>query len=150
IVALDRDFGPMSTGVHVDHYNGSLMATRYMLNLGHTRIALLTSGSELRPGRERVAGFREAFNERGLTPSPGLIRSERSAMDFAFSEALSLLSSSERPTAFICLGTRILSGVLQAIRHSGRTVPGDTSVISIGDTDLSQLYSPTITSLNWD
>jgi LacI family transcriptional regulator len=104
----------------------------------------------LRPGRDRIAGFQAAFHERGLTPIPNLIRAEKSAMDFAFSEALSLLSSDDRPTAFICLGTRILSGVLQALRHTGRTVPDDTSVISIGDTDLSQLFSPSITSLTWD
>lgn len=150
VVALDRDFGESSTGVHVDHYNGSLEATRYMLNLGHTRIALMTPGSDLRPGRERIAGFIEAYRERGLKPVPSLIRSEKSSMEFAFSEALSLLSAKDRPTAFICLGTRILAGVLQALRHSRQNVPQDISVISIGETDLSQLFSPSITALNWD
>ncbi len=150
VIALDRDFGPTGTGVYVDHYTGALQATRYLLNLGHTRIALLTPGSVLRPGRERIAGFKEAYKEQDLKPVPKLIRSEKSAMDFAFTEALSLLSGSEAPTAFMCLGTRILAGVLQALRHTGRTAPGDVSVISIGDTDLSQLFSPSITSLTWD
>lgn len=150
LVALDRDFDDGGTGVHVDHYHGALQATRHLLNLGHTRIALLTPGSVLRPGRERIAGFTDAYLERGLSPDPRLIRAEKSAMEFAFSEALALLSSNQPPTAFLCLGTRILSGVLQALRHGGRSVPDDVSVISIGDTDLSQLFSPTITSLNWD
>ncbi|GAA5235370.1 LacI family transcriptional regulator [Verticiella sediminum] len=150
VVALDREFGQGCSGVQVDHYAGALQATQYVLNLGHTRVALLTPASDLRTGKERIAGFRRAFEERGLTPLPNLIRAEQSAMEFAFSEAMSLLSFAERPTAFICLGTRILAGVLQAIRHMGHTVPGDVSVISIGDTDLSRLFSPTITSLNWD
>nr|MBF0685939.1 substrate-binding domain-containing protein [Pseudomonas sp.] len=150
VVALDRDFGPNSAGVQVDHYTGALQATQYVLNLGHTRVALLTPASDLRTGKERIAGFKRAFSDRGLTPVADLIRAEQSAMEFAFSEAMSLLSCAERPTAFICLGTRILSGVLQAIRHTGYTVPNDVSVISIGDTDLSQLFSPTITSLSWD
>lgn len=150
VVALDRDFGPSASGVHVDHHNGALQATRYILNLGHRRVALLTPGSVLRPGRERIAGFEEAFRQQNLKPVAKLIRSERSAMDFAFSEALSLLSSPQAPTAFLCLGTRILSGVLQALRHTGRSVPDSVSVISIGDTDLSQLFSPAITSLTWD
>lgn len=150
VVALDRDMSPTGTGVTVDHRDGALQATRYMLNLGHRRIALLTPGSMLRPGRERIAGFEAAYGEQGLKPVPKLIRAEKSAMDFAFSEALSLLSSPDAPTAFICLGTRILSGVLQALRHTGKSVPGDVSVISVGDTDLSQLFSPSITSLTWD
>jgi LacI family transcriptional regulator len=150
LVALDRDFASSGTGVHVDHYGGALQATRHLLNLGHTRIALLTPGSVLRPGRDRIAGFEDAHRERGLKPVPRLVRAEKSAMDFAFSEALALLSGAEAPTAFLCLGTRILSGVLQALRHSGRSVPEDVSVVSIGDTDLSQLFSPAITSLTWD
>jgi LacI family transcriptional regulator len=150
VVALDRDFQGENAGVHVDHYHGALQATRYLLNLGHTRIALLTPGSVLRPGRERIAGYRDAFAERGLQPDPKLIRAEKSAMDFAFSEALALLGAPSAPTAFLCLGTRILSGVLQALRHAGRVVPDDVSVVSIGDTDLSQLFSPAITSLTWD
>lgn len=150
VVALDREFGDTSVGIHVDHAAGAFQATQYLLNLGHTRIALLTPGTDLRTGKERIAGFRHAFEERGMTPDPALLRSESSAMQFAFSEAMSLMSYAKRPTAFLCLGTRILSGVLQAIRHTGNSVPNDISVISIGDTDLSQLYSPTITSLSWD
>jgi LacI family transcriptional regulator len=150
VVALDRDFGARCSGVHVDHFHGALQATRYLLNLGHTRIALLTPGSVLRPGRERIAGFRDAYSERGLQPEPRMIRAERSAMEFAFSESLALLSGANAPTAFVCLGTRILSGVLQGLRHSGRHAPDDVSVVSVGDTDLSQLFSPSITALTWD
>jgi len=150
VVALDRDFGAASIGVVVDHFAGAFQATQYLLDLGHRRIALLTPGGELRTGKERVAGYRKAFESRGVVPAADLIRAEHSAMQFAFSEAMSLLSRNERPTAFICLGTRILSGVLQGIRHTGHCVPRDVSVISIGDTDLSQLFSPTITSLSWD
>ena len=150
VIALDRDFDASGSGVHVDHYGGALQATRYLLNLGHRRIALLTPGSALRPGRERINGYRDAFAERGLQPDEKLVRAERSAMEFAFSEALALLSGPQAPTAFLCLGTRILSGVLKAVRHAGRTVPDDVSVISIGDTDLSQLFSPAITSLTWE
>lgn len=150
LIALDRDAPRGGTGVYVDHRQGAVQATRYLLDLGHTRIALLTPGSNLRPGRERIAGFEDAFRERGLKAIPKLIRAERSSMEFAFSEALSLLSTPEPPTAFVCLGTRILAGVLQALRQAGRVVAGDVSVISIGDTDLSRLFSPAITALDWD
>ena len=150
VVALDRDFNDGGSGVHVDHFHGTVQAARYLLNLGHTRIALLTPGKVLRPGRERIAGFRDAYAERGLALDPRLIRAEPSAMEFAFSESLALLSSEGAPTAFLCLGTRILAGVLQGLRHSGLVAGEDVSVISIGDTDLSQLFTPAITSLTWD
>jgi LacI family transcriptional regulator len=149
VIALERDFGSNNAAVHIDHYNGALQATRYLLNLGHTRVALLTPGSAVRSGRERIAGYMDAYAERGIKPDPRLVRA-KSAMDFAFSESLSLLGSSHAPTAFLCLGTRILAGVLQGLRHAGRTVSDDVSVISIGDTDLAQFFSPAITALTWD
>lgn len=150
VIALDRDFGAQISGVHVDHFNGALQATRYLLNLKHTRIALMTPSHGLRPARERITGFRAAFAERGLQPEEKFIRNERSAMEYAFSEALALLTEPQPPTAFLCLGTRILAGVLQGIRHAGLSVPDDVSIISVGDTDLSQLFLPAITSLTWD
>ena len=73
VVALDRDFSSEGTGVQVDHYSGTMQATRYLLNMGHTRIALLTPGSTLRPGRERISGFRDAYRERGTKPAENLL-----------------------------------------------------------------------------
>lgn len=150
VVVLDRDVGPRGTALHVDHFDGATQAARYLLDLGHTRIALLTPGSHLRPGRERIDGFRAAFAQRGLEPDPRLILGERSSMEFAFSQALGLLSLDRPPSAFVCLGTRILAGVLQGLRHAGRRVPGDASVVSVGDSDLTRLYAPSITSVAWD
>lgn len=150
VVALDRDVGAQGACVHVGHRDGAFQATRYLLNLGHRRIALLTPGERLRPGRERIAGFTDAYTAIGEHPDKRLIRAEQSSMEYSFSEALSLLSMKDGPTAFLCLGTRILSGVLQAVRHAGRSIPDDLSIISVGDTDLTRLFSPPITSLTWD
>lgn len=150
VAAYDRDIVEQGVGLNVDHYQGALETTRYLLNMGHTRIALISSSASVRPGRERIRGFEAAYAERGLTPDPGLILTERSSVEFVYSESLSLLSRNEPPTAFICLGTRILAGVLQGLRHTGRKVPEDASVVSIGDTDLSRLFTPAITSLTWD
>ena len=70
-------------------------------------------------------------------------------MDFAQGDALALLRREQRPTAIIALGTRILAGALRAARDLGLSVPGDLSVIAVGDTDLAAVYSPAITALRW-
>jgi LacI family transcriptional regulator len=64
VVALDCDLSPTGSGLHVDHFQGAEQATRYVLNLGHTPIALLSLGNLMRPGRERIKGFTAAFGER--------------------------------------------------------------------------------------
>ena len=146
---LEQDSDPRWPAVLVDHRAGARAATRYLVGLGHRRIALLTADARMRPSRERIAGFREVFAEAGLDPADALLCVQTSPMDFAHADALSLLHSDRRPTAIIALGTRILAGALRAARDLGMAVPGDLSVLSVGDTDLAAVHTPAITALRW-
>jgi LacI family transcriptional regulator len=153
VVILDRD-RPAGEGMHwpavlVDHREGARAATRYLIGLGHRRIALLTPGARMRPGRERIAGFKAAFAEAGLDPDSAEICLQESSMDFAQGDALALLRGERRPTAIIALGTRILAGALRAARDLGLSVPRDLSVLAVGDTDLAAVHTPAITALRW-
>jgi LacI family transcriptional regulator len=103
----------------------------------------------MRPSRERIQGFQEVFAEAGLAPEGAQLCIQSSPMDFAHGDALALLRDASRPTAVIALGTRILAGVLRAARDLGLAVPGDLSVISVGDTDLAAVHTPAITALRW-
>jgi LacI family transcriptional regulator len=156
VVILDRDTPADADAaapwpaVLVDHRGGARAATRYLIGLGHRRIVLLTPGERMRPGRERIAGFREAFAAAGLDSGDALIAPQESSMDFAYGEALAILSASDRPTALIALGTRILAGALRAARELGLAMPRDLSVLAIGDTDLAAVHAPAITALRWN
>lgn len=135
--------------VLVDHREGARTATRYLIGLGHRRIALLTPGARMRPGRERIAGFKAAFAEAAIDPAGAQVCLQESSMDFAQGDALALLRGERRPTAIVALGTRILAGALRAARDLGLAVPRDLSVIAVGDTDLAAVHSPAITALRW-
>jgi LacI family transcriptional regulator len=154
VVILDRD--PLekeddlrSPAVLVDHRAGAAAATRYLVGLGHRRIALLTADAHMRPSRERIAGFRAVFAEAGIDDANARLCIQPSPMDFTQGSTLALLRGSERPTAIIALGTRILAGVLRAARDLGLSVPRDLSVLSVGDTDLAAVHTPAITALRW-
>jgi LacI family transcriptional regulator len=135
--------------VQVDHRGGARAATRYLIGLGHRRIALLTADAVMRPSRERIQGFRETFAEAGIDPAGAQLCLQSSPMDFAHGDTLALLRDGGRPTAVIALGTRILAGVLRAARDLGLAVPRDLSVMSVGDTDLAAVHTPAITALRW-
>ena len=153
VVILDRDVPQQENtpwpAVLVDHREGARTATRYLIGLGHRRIALLTPGARMRPGRERIAGFKAAFAEADIDPAGAEICLQESSMDFAQGDALALLRRDRRPTAIIALGTRILAGALRAARDLGLSVPADLSVIAVGDTDLAAVHSPALSALRW-
>ena len=149
-VLLDRDLDLAVDAVLTDHATGIEQATSYLLDLGHRRIAIITAGMEIRPGRERLRGDLDAFAKRGLEPPRGLVRAQSLAAEFGFREASALLQSDEPPTALIAAGNRILVGVLRAIQQQGVSIPGDLSLIACDRSDLTRVYPGPITLIERD
>ncbi len=147
-VLLDRDIPLDIDAVLTEHATGLRQATRYLIDLGHRRIAIITAGNDIRPGRERVRGFVEAFQKSGLAVPERFIRSQSLSADFGFREATALLQMAERPTAIIAAGNRILVGVLRAIQQQGVSVPDDISLIGCDRSDIALLYPGPITLID--
>lgn len=149
-VLLDREISLEMDSVLTDHAIGMTQATEHLIELGHRRIALITGGLGIRPGRERVRGFAEAFRRRRVNYPQDLVRAHSLSADFGFREASALLQSAERPTAIIAAGNRILVGVLRAIQQQNVSIPRDVSIIACDQTDLARLYPGPITLIDRD
>lgn len=149
IVLLDRDKPDNVDAVLIDHRAGVRTAVQRLLDLGHRRIAMLSGQKGVRPVRERVAGYREAFSSRGLEPAEELIRCGSFTPDFVYSETAQMLRSEARPTAIYAGGTAMLAAVLRAIRDVGLRVPQDVSVVAGADSELALLHTPTISVVRW-
>ncbi len=148
-VAIDREV-PGVPSVRADHRGGGLEITRYLIGLGHRRIALLTGRAALLPSSERLAGYRQAHVEAKLEVDPDLIRPQTQGSSIAFSDVCQLLQGPNRPTAIITLGTHMLAGVMEALSSNGLRYPDDMSLVCIGDTDLARHATPAISALTWD
>jgi LacI family transcriptional regulator len=149
VVLLDRESPRELDAVTLDHRRGVRAAAEYLQGLGHTRIALLTGKASTRPAIERIAGFKEASERLGKLADHSIIRTGSFDAEFGFREASSLLSAPVRPTAIIAGGMAMLSGVLQAVRARGLTIPHEVSVIAGADSDLAALTTPSITAVRW-
>jgi len=150
LVAMERSMGIAADSVVTDHRGGMREATEHLICLGHRRIALVTGSRTTRSGRDRVAGYRDALAAANIALDPALVRSGSLAIQDAVTETSRWLASRRAPSAIIAGGNRLLTGVLQAIRAARRSVPGDISVISTGDTDLAEYADPPITVTRWD
>ena len=60
-VLLDREMPIGIDAVLTEHATGMRQADELPDRVGHRRIAMITAGSEIMPGRERMRGFVEAF-----------------------------------------------------------------------------------------
>jgi GntR family transcriptional regulator of arabinose operon len=123
-----------SAFVLLDDYKGGFIATEYLIQLGHRRIAGIFKTDD-KQGVSRKNGFVAAMEQYSVAAEPEFIGEfETTNMyDFPYMFAQSLLRKEERPTAFFCYNDQYAMMVLQAIRDRGLTVPEDVSVIGYDD-----------------
>lgn len=150
VVLLDREMDSKLDSVCDDHASGMRKALRYLFDLGHRKIALITGSENIRPGRERVAGFRQAYKERGLKIPENLIHHARFDTAYGYEEAYEILTSTNRPTAIVAGGNQIFSGLMRAVRQLDIRIPEDLSIISCDDIDVTVLMNPPITVIARD
>ena len=118
------------------------IATEHLLDLGHTRIAIITGYENdpynFRTPRDRLTGYEGALRQRGITPNPAYRLHSDFTAPSAYHEALSALSRPDRPTAVFAASDEIAVGVLGAARQLGLRVPEDLSVIGVDDHEVAE------------
>lgn len=129
-------------------WNGGLQATRHLLELGHRRIAIISGQQDVLCSRARVAGFRSALEEAGLTPDPDLIRYGTFRLMSGYEHATQLLDRPDRPTAIFAGSDIQAMGVLRAAWTMGLNVPEDLSVVGYDNVPLAGWMRPALTTVN--
>jgi len=149
-VLLDREMPVNIDAVMTDHASGMRQAVDYLIGLGHRRIALITAGTDIWPGRERKRGFVSAFASRGLPCPDDLIRARHLSAAYGQRETSTLLRSADPPTAIIAGGNQILVGVLRAVQQHPVVIGRDLSLITCDRTDLATTYPGPLTLIDRD
>ena len=108
-------------------------ATNLLLDLGHTRIALLNGLEQMDFARRRRSGFEAAFAARDLAPDPELMRSADMTEPYGCDNAMDMLNSSNPPTAFLVSSMISAIGVARAVGQCGLKTGADVSIITHDD-----------------
>jgi len=133
--------------VTIDDILGGALAADHLLELGHTRVAVLSEPSKVSSSQERVRGFRETLIKAGLTLEPNQIRESAADLSSAKKEALLLLGEKDHPTGLFCCNDIQAIGALQAAKELGLRVPEDVSIIGFDNTILASVTSPPLTTV---
>ena len=131
---------PSIPSVVVDDVAGGEMATRHLIELGHTRIAFIgDTPPEFRFewSRDRTLGYEGALERAGLEHREHYVREGTRSRHVARSIAAELLSLDERPTAIFAASDTQALGVLEAARSLGIRVPDQLSVVGFDDVEVA-------------
>jgi LacI family transcriptional regulator len=139
IVLLNRSLeGIPCDQLTSDNSSGTAAAARYLVELGHTNVAVLGGLQEISTGRERRIGFLNEMARLGYAVTP----EHDKICDFTHEAgrqlSIELLSGPEPPTAIFCVNDLIAFGALDAARELGVPVPKQLSVIGYDDIDMAK------------
>lgn len=148
LVFVDRISEKVLGGaVCTDNAEAARVATRHLIDLGHRRIALLAGDLTLSPHAERLGGFRQAMRKAGLAIRDEYLCPGGAQVADTRRSAGSLLETSAPPTAIIASNSKLLLGLLHAVRERDINVPRDLSILTFDEAEWSEYLDPPITAM---
>ena len=149
IVLVNRVIPELVThAIRIDNVYSGALATRHLLELGHTRIAHVAGSLNRTGARERLEGYHLALREHGIA------RDDRLVFEGDFSEeggreAMTRALGSADLTAVFAANDRMAAGAIAAIREAGLRTPDDISIVGFDNTAISRFTYPALTTVDY-
>ncbi len=133
---------PNLSCVEIDDVAGGRLATEYLIQKGHRRIAFLGDTNlpeyAIHPVGQRLAGFRQAMGQAGLALPERFVRLAPYTMEQTRQAAAELLGLPQPPSAIFAATDFQALGVLKAARQLKIDVPEQLAVVGFDDLDMAE------------
>jgi DNA-binding LacI/PurR family transcriptional regulator len=162
LVFVDEEPVAGQININIDDRGGAEAAARHLVELGHRRFAVVTTGldsgsedfgdpqpvSSNYVERERFAGWTEALRQGGarwkVISVPGW---DPEAVQDRVSQ---LLGAPSPPTAVLAISDFVAYGVMRAADDLGIKVPDELSIVGYDDSPLARRLRPALTTVRQD
>ncbi len=142
--------------VMIDYAAGAALATQYLLDLGHCRIALITRPWSRYPETYRpflIQRLREGFSRTlaaaGIpAPESWIAEADPRSREEIYDVVAALRGRPQPPTAWFVADDGMAIMVMHALQRAGLRIPRDASVAGFGGWDAGErLSEPSLTTL---
>jgi LacI family transcriptional regulator len=124
-------------------------AVRYLLDLGHRRIAMLAGiVRDNDRAAARVAGVRQALGNAGVGLAPQHLVERRYGLAEAREGFRALMATTPAPTAIVCGNDVLAFGALLEAARMGIAVPEAVSIVGFDDLEMARHIRPALTTLH--
>ncbi len=156
IVSIEQPLHVPTHRVCFNYYGGGYMAARYLVGMGHRRIAFISAPLTYASRRQRLEGFLAGLKESGIDMPKQYLRisdyekDDENSYEFSIGHALTerLMTLEQPPTAIFCINDMMALGVMRALRSQGVQVPQDVSVMGFDNMPISEMVTPALTTID--
>lgn len=147
LIVLGQVFDGFSCVYH-DDYHAVREITSHILNRGTKPAYIGVTELDIAAGKSRHTGFLDACAEKNLeVPKKAQMESDFS-VDTAYLACERLLDVCPEVDTIVCASDSIAFGAITCLREFGRSVPEDVQVTGVGDSDLSKVITPSLTTIH--
>jgi LacI family transcriptional regulator len=133
--------------VLTDNVVGAYKMTKYLIELGHSRVAFVRGLPDTTTSQDRELGYRQCLADHSMKVAPTLLEQGDYTRDGARQAALRLLRLPSLPTAIFCANDYMAFGALDAAYELGLRVPEDISIVGFDNIALSSLKAISLTTV---
>lgn len=155
LVELDAPF--IAWGVPISKFNycsvtgdnimGGTLATQHLMQIGRQRIAFLGGPKDELTVQYRFQGFKTALQNAGRSVDPNLVAYGDYSHASGFAAMQRLMEQSPKPDAVFVNSDLMAIGAINAIQHSGKTVPEDVAVVGYDDLSIAAYNNLPLTTI---
>ena len=133
-----------------DNFMGGYLAGKHLVELGHSKIGLITGNLKETSCRQRLAGFTIALGESGLKIDDKYVRNASWIADKAIVQTKDLLerNKDDLPTAIFAFNDEMALSAMRVINEIGYKVPDDISLIGFDNISQAKYVYPELTTID--
>ena len=147
LIVLGQAFDGFSCVYH-DDYHAVREITSHILNRETKPAYIGVTELDIAAGQSRHMGFLDACAEKNIeVPKKAQMESDFS-VDSAYLACERLLDVYPEVDTIVCASDSIAFGAITCLREFGRSVPEDVQVTGVGDSDLSKVITPSLTTIH--
>lgn len=148
-VLVNRKIAAMADNcISLDNEKGGYLATKELINNGHTDIAYIAGPDWKVDSHDRFLGHQRALAEHNLTYHPELLYQGDFNEDSGFAGFNQLFELPQKFTALACGNDEMASGAMKAARNKGLNLPTNLSIVGFDNNMFASYLYPELTTID--
>lgn len=150
IIFFDRILEhPGCTSIVIDNRQAGYDATKHLLDQGCTRIVHLSGSLNRNVYADRLAGYKQALQERGIPFEPELVISNYLSDMGGEDAAQQILKMKKKPDGVFAANDTSAVACMRELKQAGVRIPEDIAFVGFNNDPVSKVIEPNLTTVNY-
>lgn len=134
--------------INYNDEEASYHITKYLINCGHQKIAVISGLEDSIPSKKRLKGYYRALAEHEIEINKSIIKTGDWELESGLKWSKELLKNPNKPTAIVALNDLMAAGAIKGSHELGLNVPEDISIVGFDNREFCTYLNPKITTMS--